>query len=134
MSDLLLYQDITYQIRGACFEVWKQFRGAFKEKVIDNALAAEFEQRKLNTERQKRINIYFKDKKVGVYVPDYIIEDKIILELKCKPFITAEDKRQFWLYLKGTEYKLGLLINFGNKLEIYRRVYDEARFPRVSAL
>ena len=133
-GEKLLYEDITYQIRGACFEVWKQFGGAFKEVVVDRALDEELKDRGLKIESQKRINIYYKDKKVGTYVPDKIINNQVLVELKCKPFLTKEDKRQFWLYIKGSKYKVGLLINFGGqKLEIERRVYDKARFPRKSA-
>ena len=91
----------------------------------------EAEKRNLKVEDQVRINVYFDGKKVGVYVPDKIVNDTVLVEVKCKPFLTQEDKRQFWLYLKGSKYKLGLLINFGpKKLEIERRVYDKARLPK----
>ncbi len=134
-KDQLLYADITYKIRGACFAVWKEFGGAFKEKIIENALKEEFDKLGLDIENQKRIEIFYKDKKVGTYVPDFVINGIILLELKCKPFITREDERQFWLYLKASNYKVGLLVNFGSqKLEIRRRIYDNARkFPRQSA-
>jgi len=123
-----LYKDITYKIRGACFEVYNKFGGAFKEKVVDNSLYEELKSRKLKVDRQKRIDIYFKNKKVGMYVPDFVIDDKILVELKRKPKLMLEDEKQFWLYLKGSDYKLGLLINFGSeKLEIKRRIYDRAR-------
>ena len=137
MSDTkLLYEDLTYKIRGACYDVWNSFGGAFKEKVVDNALTVALEQRGLKVKNQVRIDIYFMDKKVGTYQPDKIVNDLVLLELKCKPYLTQEDKRQFWLYLKGSQYKLGLLINFGTKeLEMERRVYDSARskIPRSSA-
>ena len=134
MADDFLYEDITYKIRGACFEVYKKFGGAFKEKVVDNALTIALEKNGLKVCNQVKIDIYFDDKKVGTYIPDKIINDCIVLEIKCKPFLTQEDRRQFWLYLKGSQYKLGLLINFGTKkLEIERRVYDKARNPRKSA-
>lgn len=131
----LLYKDITYKVRGACFKIWKEFGGAFKEKIIDNALSVELVKQGLVVENQKRIDVYYKDTKVGVYIPDKIINDVVLLELKCKPFLTKEDVRQFWLYLKATNYRIGLLINFGTeKLEIKRRIYDRARkFPRKSA-
>jgi len=132
----LLYENETYKIRKACFKVWKQFGGAFKENVVDRALSLELENENLKVENQKSINIYYDNVKVGRYTPDKIINDNILIEVKCKPFLTKEDERQFWLYLKGSEYKLGLLINFGTKkLEIKRRIYDKARetFPRRSA-
>lgn len=123
----LLYEKESYEIRGACFWVWKEFGSAFKESIIDNALTEELVKRGLNVENQKRINIYYNNKKVGVYVPDKIINNAIIIEVKAKPYLTNEDIKQFWHYLKGTKYKLGFLINFGDRLEIRRVVYDEAR-------
>jgi len=123
-----LYERETYLIRGACYKIWNEFGGSFKESVIERALIIELEDQGLKTESQKRINIYYKNKRVGVYVPDVIIESKVLVELKSKPFISREDKRQFWLYLKGSPYKLGLLINFSPaKVEIIRRIYDLAR-------
>jgi len=126
--DDFLYKDITYDIRGACFWVWKEFRGAFKESVIDKALTKELTKRGRKVDNQKRIDVFYDNEKVGTYIPDKIIDDKVLLELKCKQFITKQDIDQFWKYLKGSHYKLGLLINFGPKnLEIKRVVYDTAR-------
>jgi len=125
----LLYEKETYLIRGACFEVWNEFGGAFKEVIIDRALQIALMERKLNIESQKKIEIYFKNIKVGTYIPDIVVENKIILELKCKPFISKGDIDQFWKYLKGSNYKLGLLINFSpDKLIIKRVIYDTARY------
>lgn len=79
-------------------------------------------------EDQKRIDIMYKGKKVGTYVPDKVVEGKVMIEVKCKSFLKSEDKRQFWHYLKATEYRVGLLINFSpKKLEIKRRIFDKAR-------
>ena len=124
----LLYKDLTYQIRGACFKIYKEFGGSFKEKIIDKALSKELKNRGLIIDEQKKINIYYLGEKVGTYIPDKIVNEKIILEIKSKPFITETDKEQFWKYLKGSDYKLGLLINFSpNGLDIKRIVYDTAR-------
>ena len=108
----------------------------FKEKIVDNAMTIALEKRGLEVQSQVKINIYFDNKKVGTYIPDKVINNCILLEIKCKSFLTKEDKRQFWFYLKGSQYKLGLLINFGpEKLAIERRIYDKARskIPRKSA-
>lgn len=131
-----LYEHETYLIRRACFKIWKEFGGAFKESVVDMALDKELRDLGLRVESQKRIDILYKGEKVGTYIPDKIVNDIILIELKCEPYLTNEDERQFWLYLKGSQYKLGLLINFGSKrLEIKRRIYDKARKhdPRLSA-
>ena len=129
-----LYEKESYLIRGACFEVWKEFKGMFKETIIDKALTIAFEEKGLKVESQKRIDIYFKNIKVGTYVPDKIINNIILIELKCKPFLTQQDIEQFWKYLKGSKYKLGFLINFSpSGLIIKRIIYDNARISVRSA-
>ena len=107
-----LYEKESYKIRGACFDVWKQFKGMFKESIVDNALTIALEKRGLTVENQKRINIYYESKKVGTYVPDKIVNCIILLELKSKEFVTKNDEETVWNYLKGSEYKLGFFINF----------------------
>lgn len=131
----LLHKEITYSIRGACFTLWNQFGGAFKESVVDKSLSIELRNRGHKVEDQKRIDILYSGEKVGTYVPDKVIDDKVLVEMKCKEHITKGDINQFWKYLKGTNYKVGLLINFGpHKLDIRRVVYDSARAEKVSAL
>lgn len=128
IRDDLLYQEESSKIIEACKEVYKQFGGSFKESVIDKALTIALESKGLKVESQKRIDIYFAGIKVGAYVPDKVVNEIIVLELKCKPFLVKEDEKQFWRYLKATSYRLGFLINFAPKrLEIKRRIYDLAR-------
>ncbi|MBU2037149.1 GxxExxY protein [Patescibacteria group bacterium] len=123
-----LYKKESFDIIDACQEVWKEFGGSFKEVIVDRALEIALRNKGYKIDSQKRIDIYFKNEKVGVYVPDKIINEIILLELKCKPFIAREDEKQFWHYLKASSYKLGFLINFSpKKLEFRRRVYDMAR-------
>ena len=123
-----LCEEETYAIRGACFKVWKEFAGAFKESVINKALLKELNDHGLNTEYQKRIRVTYKGEDVGLYIPDLIVNNSVLIELKCKPILTVVDRRQFWYYLKASAYPVGLLINFGPaNLEIVRRVYQSAR-------
>lgn len=123
-----LYERESYLIRGACFDVWREFKDMFKESVVDNALTVALESKNLKVESQKRIDVFFQNKKVGTYVPDKVINNGILLELKAKPFLIKQDIEQFWRYLKGSQYKLGFLINFSpTKLDIRRIVYDRAR-------
>jgi len=123
----LLYEKESYEIRGACFWVWKEFGSAFKKSIIDKALTEELLRRGLKVENQKRLDIFYQGKKVGTYIPDKIVNDSILIELKAKPFLIKSDYLQFQRYLKGSNYKLGFLINFGNKLTIKRYVYDKIR-------
>lgn len=123
-----LYEKETYLIRGASYRVWKELGGAFKESVIDRAMNIELRKHGFKVESQKRLDIFYDKIKIGTFIPDIIVNERIIVELKCKPFIKQADEAQFWRYLRGSQYKLGLLINFSpQKVEIKRCIYDKAR-------
>ena len=121
---MLLYEEESYKIRGACFSVYNSLGGGIKEKMIERALTEELTNSNLDIESQKRLDVIYKNIKIGTYIPDLIVNGKIIIELKSKPFITKEDEKQFWGYLKGSGYKLGFLVNFGPcKLTLKRYIY-----------
>ena len=117
----LLYENESYKIRGACFNVYNALGGGIKEEIIHRSLYHELCLMNLTAENKKQIDIKYKDKKVGIYFPDIVVSDKIIIELKSKPFISEEDNKQFWGYLKGSKYKLGFLINFSPQKLFIRR-------------
>jgi len=128
MKSDFLYPELTYKIRGAIFAVWKELGPAFKESIYQKALEEESIKRGISFISQKQIDIFYNGKKVGVYKPDFIVEDKILIEIKVLPRLTKLEERQTWYYLKGTNYKLALLVNFGGqKLQIKRWIYDKAR-------
>lgn len=123
-----LYQELTYKIRGALYEVYNTLGPGFKESVYHNALTKEFTIRKIPFEEKKRMPVKYKAEKVGIYEPDFVIDKKILLEIKAVPEFHKVYEVQLFYYLKGTEYKLGFLVNFGGiKLEIKRRIYQTAR-------
>lgn len=127
----LLYKEESYIIQGGAFEIYKQFRNRHKEKIYSVALIEYLKNKGLKLLREKQISIYFQNKKVGVYIPDIVVNDCILVELKCKPRLTHDDIKQFWYYLKCSDYRVGYLMNFGtsNGVQIIRRVYDTARMP-----
>src|SRR3989339_444897 len=131
----LLYEDLTYRIRKCLFAVRKNLGLGHKEILYQNALEAEFKKEKLAFEKEKTMSVMYEGKKIGVYRPDFVVEDKIIIELKALKFIGKNEKTQVWTYLKGSNYKLALLANFSpSDVEIERIVYDEARENKKSAL
>jgi len=132
-KETFLYQELTYNIRKCIFNVRKKIGLGHKEIIYQKALEEEFKNNNIDFEKEKIINIKYKNIKLGIYKPDFIIENKIILELKALPFIGNLEKRQVWNYLKGSSCKLALLVNFSHRdAEIKRIVYDIAR-PRESA-
>ncbi|MFC1721380.1 GxxExxY protein [Patescibacteria group bacterium] len=128
--DNFLYEKQTYLIRKACFRVWNKLGGWHKERIIDKALTIELRNLGLRITDQRSFPIEYRGFSVGSYRPDKIIDDKILVEVKSKQKLTQSDLTQFWRYLKTTHFKLGLLINFGNQLQVIRRVYDTARQNR----
>ncbi|MBU1998286.1 MAG: GxxExxY protein, partial [Candidatus Omnitrophica bacterium] len=78
----LEYEELTYQIRGAIFEVYNVLGPGFKETIYHNALVDELDKRRIKYNEKKKIRIFYKDKEVGSYEPDFIIEDKDIIEIK----------------------------------------------------
>jgi GxxExxY protein len=133
-KDYFLYKDLTYNIRGAIFNVYNKIGPGQKENVYAKALELELKIRDIKFEREKTIPVNYLEEKIGVYKPDFVIEDKIILEVKALPFVRKIEERQLWNYLKGSNYKLALLVNFGNqKLDIRRVIYDQSRNLRESA-
>lgn len=123
----LLYEQLTYKIRGAIFAVYQGLGSGYKESVYQKALAKEFTLRRIPFVREKVLDVIYKEEKVGVYRPDFIVDDKVIIEIKALEYLPLEAKKQLDYYLRGTDYKLGLLVNFGPKLSITRWVYDTAR-------
>ena len=119
-----LFEDITREIIGAAFEVYKVLGYGFLEKVYENALLIELQLRALKVESQKPIRISYKGDSVGDYIADILVEEKVIVELKAEKDYNAKHEAQLINYLKATGLKVGLLINFGeDKCKPKRMVY-----------
>ena len=113
--------EITYSINGAVFEVNRILGNGFLEKVYENALALELHQRGLRAESQVPIYVHYKDRIVGEYFADLVVEDKIIIEIKCVDELTSKHEAQLLNYLKATGYPVGLLVNFTYPKAIIKR-------------
>ena len=119
----LIYEQETYAIRGAVFEVYKEMGCGFLESVYQECLEKELESRGIPFVAQPELKLNYKDSVLQqTYKPDFICYTLIILELKAVKDIAPEHKAQIINYLKATELKLGLLINFGShpKVQIER--------------
>ena len=129
-----LYEDLSYKIRGCAFRVYNALGFGHKENIYCEALKSEFEKGGIQLEREKALPVFYQGKKVGTYRPDFIIENKILIEIKAVSFMPQNYETQLTYYLKGTDYKLGFLINFGSRrLDIRRRVWTPS-YQRESAI
>jgi GxxExxY protein len=117
-----LYKDLTYRIIGAAMEVHRVLGPGFLESVYEAALAHEFDLRSIRYERQKSLTVTYKGVAAGEFRADFLVESKVIVELKAIKTLTPIEA-QLINYLKGTDIRVGLLLNFGARsLEHKRRI------------
>jgi GxxExxY protein len=104
--------EITYQINGAIFEVNRELGSGFLEKVYENALIVELNERGLKAVQQVPIRVKYKGIEIGEYFADIVVENTVIIELKAIDSLQKIHEAQLLNYLKATGYKIGLLVNF----------------------
>jgi len=119
-----LFKDLTSKIIAGFYKVYNTLGFGFLEKVYENALKVELEKMNFSVERQKPINVYYNGIVVGEYYADLIVDGKIILELKAAEYLIEEHELQLINYLKATTIEVGLLLNFGKKPEIRRKIFS----------
>jgi GxxExxY protein len=124
MSDLI-YEDMTYKIRGALFEVYKEKGCGFLEDVYQECLEIELGLQQIPFDAQYPLKLSYKGQPLKKrYVPDFIIDGKIIIEIKAAKELTNEHRAQLQNYLAATGYRLGLLVNFGH--------YPQSQIERIA--
>ncbi|GGE18554.1 GxxExxY protein [Psychroflexus salis] len=125
MSREFIYKEESYKIIGRCMEVHNELGHGFLEIVYKDALELVFKQDDIFFEREKPYEVYFRNILLPhKFYADFVVFDKIILEIKCATGIADEHIAQTINYLKVSGNKLGLLVNFGRgKLEYKRIVY-----------
>ena len=123
-----LYGELTYKIRGAMYKVHQTLGSGHKEGIYHKALIKEFELRSIPFKTEATLSVVYEGVKVGNYRPDFIVDEKVLIELKALPILPTQAERQLSYYLRGTDYKLGLLVNFGSSsLVIKRKIWDKNR-------
>ncbi len=133
INENLLYKELSYRLVGCFYDVYNELGPAHKEQIYHEALIVAFGEENIGYESRKRISIKYKGKHVGIYEPDFVIEEKIIIELKSVLNMPKVFENQLYYYLKGSAYKLGYIINFGNEhIDIRRRIFEDARLKQSS--
>lgn len=117
-----LHGEITRQIIGSAFEVWKVLGFGFLEKVYENSLVEELKRCGLSPQQQFAIDVRYKGVLVGQYVADLFVDGKVIVEIKAEREYNAKHEAQLLNYLKATGIKVGLLLNFGEKRCEHKRL------------
>ena len=125
MEEEYLYESETYKIIGAMMEVHKTLGCRFLEAVYQEALAIEFERRKIPFVKEKKLLLFYKEVKLEkYYVADFLCYDKIVVEIKALSALTTTHDSIMINYLNATKLKVGILGNFGEKSLKYKRLIN----------
>jgi GxxExxY protein len=120
----IVFKEESYRIMGVCFEVYKQMGCGFLEAVYQECLVLEFEFQGIPCRPHPELKLHYKGHLLEqTYVPDFILFDKIVLEIKAVRELVNEHRSQVHNYLRATGFRLGLLVNFGHFPKVdYERI------------
>ncbi len=120
----LLYKELSYKIVGLCIEIYNAYGSYHKEKVYQRLLKEKLDLNKIGNIFEPKIDLYSQDsgKIIGCYIPDFLIDNKVILEIKATKINCFRDEDQLLKYLKVSQYELGYLINFGLRSLYFKRL------------
>lgn len=127
MTGKIVYKEESYRIIGACFEVYKEKGTGFLEAVYQECLAMEFASSAISYEEKMDLKLQYKGQPLKqFYQPDFFCFGRIIVEIKAVKQLKDEHRAQIINYLKSTDVKLGLLVNFGHHPGLeYERFVNE---------
>jgi len=130
----LMHSELTRAVIGAAMEVHSNLGPGFLESVYEAAMAIEFDLRNVPYERQKAIPVMYKGEKAKDFFCDFLVDGKVLVELKALKTTTGVEEAQVLNYLKATGLEVGLLINFGEQSLKYKRLVLQKKMkPRIDA-
>ena len=108
----LVYPELCYQIMGILFDVWKEIGYGHKERMYQQGVATGLRKANLSIQEQLPTKVIYKGNPIGIYYFDFLVESKIVLELKVRAYFSKKDIDQLYGYLKTNDLKLGILALF----------------------
>ena len=123
MNDVI-YPELSYKIIGAAFRVFNNVGYGMSEKFYQQAFAKELEILQIGFEKEKLVNIIYGGESIGKYFLDFVVDGKVVVELKVRPRLGYVHIKQVMSYLKTTGHKLAILVYFTRDGVRYRRVLN----------
>lgn len=120
----LIYPELSYEILGSLFCVYNQIGYGHKEAIYQKALAKELSARKIKYIEQVLSKLKYKDEEVGKYFFDFLVDDKIVIELKVREHFSKKDIEQLYSYLRSGDIRLGIIAHFTSFGVRYKRVVN----------
>jgi GxxExxY protein len=125
------HEELTSEIIGIFYDVYTELGHGFLEKVYQNAFYYALLEAGFRVEPRKKMKVHFRNRIVGEYIADLVVNETVILELKAAECLVEAHENQLLHYLRCTEMEVGLLFNFGIKPEFKRKVYDNDLKPNL---
>jgi len=126
-QDTTKHKELTEKIIRIFYRVYNTLGYGFLEKIYENAMMIEFRREGIPAVAQSPIKVLYKTELVGEYYTDILVDEKVIVEIKATRGFVPENEAQLLNYLKATDIEVGLLLNFGPKPQIKRKVFDNNR-------
>lgn len=126
MNNSLVHEEISKSIIGAAMTVLNELKPGLQEKLYENALVIELQEKGHLTEQQKSFSVHYKDQLIGSLIPDLIIDEKVIVDLKVTDAFNESHVAQMIGYLAKTKLRLGMLINFKHAKLQWKRIVRES--------
>jgi GxxExxY protein len=121
------HKELTENIIKIFYKVYNTLGYGFLEKIYENAMMIEFRKASIHAVSQNPIKVICDGELIGDYFADILVDDKVIVEIKAAKCMALEHEAQLLNYLKATDKEVGLLLNFGPKPELSRKVFDNFR-------
>ena len=119
----LEHESLTNEIISAFYKVYNTLGYGFLEKVYENALYLELTSRGIECKTQQQIRVFYEGSEVGFYIADMVVENLVIVEIKAAEALCEQHEYQLINYLRATDKKVGLLLNFGQKPQFRRKIF-----------
>lgn len=120
----IVYKDLSFKLCGLSYEIKNKLGSSCSEKQYQEALEFKLKSNNIFHEREKDILFKFDEGDISGNKADFVIENKIVIDLKAKKYITRDDFKQMLRYLKAGKYRLGLIINLGSPSVVIKRVMN----------
>lgn len=123
-TEKIIYKDLSYKIVGVLFRVHSELGNRYQEKYYQRAVEIELKKEKIPYKKELKIDLAYQGETIGKYFLDFLVENKIALELKAVPRLKSNDFKQSFAYLKATGLKLGIIANFRTEKLTFKRVLN----------
>ena len=124
MEDKVIYRELSYTLTGILFKVHSELGNRYHERYYERAVALALRKAGVSFKEQVEVPLKYEGEKIGKYRLDFIVDDKIVLELKAEPRIGRAHITQVLAYLKANQMKLGIIANFRTEQLTFRRIIN----------